>query len=888
MRYDSVGVVTQVQRLASECPRASAAFHRDEVLTYNDLHDRSVRLAQALREHGVGAGSIVAICVRPGFDILVGLLAIFRCQAIYLTLDPDHPHGHLQMILDDAAPHILLKHSDNIRLSELGCEITLDLDTFNYSEMFTTNNPADARDRDDEHAPQVLPTPAYLMYTSGTTGAPKGVLISNSNLHFYLSAAQNAFRFRAGDIFCNVARYTFSISLFDLLLPLCTGGAVRLVDREDVVNFHKLIGHLQRSTVFHAGPSLLSTLFRYVAESAERLDPFANIRHLSTGGDIVLPVVMQAMQTHCPHAELFVIYGSTEISCMGTLYRVDGESPPAIPLVGSAFPGMMTFLRNEQGFAIDDDSIGEICFAGDGVGIGYLNQPQLSLERFGSDPERRIYTTGDFGRRTANGAIEMTGRRDFQAKLRGVRIELTAIENRIVALGCAAQCVVVLRNRHRSEPGSDDRDSGFLVAFLVGSKESVGVIRRQLAEFVPQEMMPSIFIKLDAMPVTFNGKLDRKQLIMRPIEEDRNLNDGEEKSFVEISVADIFCALLGLSSVGLDENFFDLGGHSLLAILLLAEIERTIDIPITPQIFFESPTIRSIARAAQSNAQIASPSETQTTSRSFHGCSVVRLSGTTGKQPIFFLSGVHIYRALARRLVEDWSVYGIISERELAADQRGKVSDPVTVEALASDYVASILKHQNHGPYHILGYSFAGILAFEVAKQLTAMGHQVERLFLVDSTLPEWILRGRYQLDQLARLVRTSPSLLLPYYWNKIKKQGQKLRVWFARVRHSESPVLSQDSAKTQVELRLSDIEKQRGHRNRLYAEEYMKSIKRYPGDVTLFVAGKRLAKKPLRSQSCGWQSYTQYLKTIRLNADHTDVLEDSESLARIASEIKH
>ncbi len=881
MRYDSAGVVKQVMHFASQFPLSAAAYHRSQTLSYEALHSQSLQLSRELQGRGVGKGSVVAICIRPGFEILVGLLSIFRCGAIYLALDPDHPHGHLKMIGDDARPHLLLTHTSVPDLGELLACQSLNIDTLPYDHLIPLSAEFDGTCE--------AAAPAYLMYTSGTTGVPKGVLVSNANLHFYLNSAQTAFRFEPTDIFCNVARYTFSISLFDLLLPLCVGAAVRLVDRGDVLNFSRLIPYLANSTVFHAGPSLLSTLSRYLQDQpplhSNMAPNFQSLRHVSSGGDIVLPVVMGAMQTLFPHAELYVIYGSTEISCMGTYYRVDQPFQASTALVGFPFPGVEMRLFDEKGHEVHEDKVGEIFFAGGGLGIGYLNQPDLTAEKFIFVGDSRFYSTGDYGRRAFDGSLEMLGRRDFQAKVRGVRIELGAIENRIISLGCASQCAVLLRPResHLNPVGLDERDTHLLVAFLLGPKGSTAEIRRKLADTIPQEMMPGLYVELQSMPLTFNGKLDRKQLMTRPLREAKAEAKLEEKTSLEASIAASFCRLLGIAELGPNENFFDLGGHSLLGILLIAELERKMGIRLSQQAFFQAPTPRAIAQHWLSVGSIGQDSDSASSAKEIEGCSVVPLSLKANKDSIFLLSGVHIYRNLARFLENDWSVYGIISERELTDQKPGGLSKSISIEELAKDYVQSILGHQAKGPYHILGYSFAGILAFEVAKQLTEADHEVGRLILVDSTLPEWVLKGRYQLKQFLRLLRTSPVLLGPYLWIKVKKQLSKLKGAFPSF---ASPGIEPPRKASPLEIELSAIEKQRGHRNRLYAEEYMKRIKRYPGDVTLFVATKRLARKPLRSACCGWMPYTGNLKTIKLNADHTDVLEDKESLLKIAREI--
>ncbi len=819
MPFHPQALIQRIETHATTRADTIAAYSGDRQLTYGQLQTSSAALAEQLQNNGVQPGSILGVCVRPGFDLLIAIIAIFRCRGVYLPLDPDHPQAHIDRIRTEAQPRLILTHREHLGQSLASDHLCylLDEERMAASQSDTSPLPPDWQD-----------IPAYLMYTSGTTGRPKGVLISQDNLHHYLAAAQTAFRFNADDIFCNVARATFSISLFDLLLPLAVGAAVRLVNRADIFNLPRLVEHLERSTVFHAGPSLLSTLFRYLRSVDANWD-LSPMRHVSSGGDIVLPTVIENMKIFFPKAELFVIYGTTEISCMGTLLPIERHQLVTKTLVGKPFPGV--------GLKLID---GEICFSGPGVGLGYWHQTAETSERFIAAEDGLCYRTGDYGRWHEDGNLEMLGRRDFQVQLRGVRLELTAIENCILESGLATHAVVV----HRRQ----GEDSGFLIAFLAGASEhDIERVRSHLQQQLPMEMLPQRIIVLETMPTNFNGKLDRRRLMEWPLENEPTR--PAELNALGQTITAVLAESLESDNFSCDQNFFEAGGHSLLAIFALSTLSEKHGIVIPPAIFFQEPTARALANYWQSRPE-------STTARA---CHLVRLNEAPPRTPIFFMAGVHIYQPLARALPPEWTALALISEHEC---QPSDPSGPPTLEALAEIYKRSILEQQPQGPYYLLGYSFAGILAFEVARQLTDAGHEVKRLFLLDATLPEHVFRWKHGWMKTLRVLRMRPRDFLLYLRGK----------WRPRAQASDP--------------RIGALDKARGHRNGLHAQDYMRRMRRYPGAAVLFVADESLKRKPLRSRTCGWRPYISNLKVIRTAGDHLSLIQDPISLEQIVKEI--
>ncbi|HVE83427.1 MAG TPA: thioesterase domain-containing protein, partial [Myxococcales bacterium] len=445
--------------------------------------------------------------------------------------------------------------------------------------------------------------------------------------------------------------------------------------------------------------------------------------------------------------------------------------------------------------------------------------------------------------------LEILGRRDFQIQLRGIRIELAGIERTVQELGLAAQCAVVARKGEDGELR--------LVAFVVNPRHaSAGGFRRALAKELPDYMVPHHMAVLEAMPLTVNGKLDRNRLgEMRwkpapdtaPGEREPPANEREEK------VAGVFAHVLGRGSgdVGAEDSFFDLGGDSLLGVVALEEIERALGVRIPPHVLFERGTVRALAAHAPGPA-MSRP---------------ILLNAQVPGPPLFMLSGVHIYRELARCLDGRCSAYGVFAPREVEAfDPAGGAH---SVEDLARDYVQLIRGEQPRGPYRLLGYSFAGVVAYEAAHQLRAAGEDVRFLALVDALLPEWTQRWRFRRAQLARLWSAPPGDVLSFLWRRIRHGRPSPREGLVRYTDDQ---------------KLGPLERQRDDTNRDAAVRYLPRLRPFEGPVTLIVSGERLRHDPLKSPSCGWSAYIPSLDIHRIEADHFRMLSDQPHVSEMAA----
>jgi amino acid adenylation domain-containing protein len=828
------------ERLAHQQPTALAATFEGRTLTYGELDALSNRLARHLIGCGVSPNDAVAVCIAPSLDIVVAIMAIWKAGAVYVPLDATHPEALIAGILDEVQPKLVLTQSPLRALTRPERFVQFCCDTDLH---LIETGPATAITQT-----VTLVDPAYVLYTSGTTGKPKGVDARHANLAHYVEVARQKYRFGPDDVFCSLARYTFSISLFELVLPLCCGASVKLLARDDVLDPNRLTTALSDVTVLHAGPSLLDNLIRYLKSKPAGRQSLPHIRHASSGGDIVPPMLMDEMKRVFENAELFVIYGCTEISCMGCTYAISRDQKMTRTFVGRPFPDVAIRVLDPAGNPVSFGEIGEIWFAGKGLVAGYLHRPELTAEKFVGFGDQRYYHTGDIGRLHADGNIEILGRRDDQVQLRGIRVELIGIETVVREIGLAEQCVMVVKKL--------DIHDVRLVAFVVKPSETtISAFRQALAVHLPDYMLPQALVVLDALPVTRNGKLDRKAVQALPWKNaPRETTHSESGTTIERQVAVAFAKALGVPRIGLDDDFFHSGGHSLLAVLVAQEIENALGLSLPLGLLFEHTTPRALAlQIRDSRIHVPRP---------------LPLGDAQDKPALFMLHGVQLYSAFAKRLEGQYSVYGVYSGRELLMFES---SDPMlTVPELARDYIEIIRRQQPRGPYRIAGVSFGGIVAYEVALQLRTKGEEVSFVGLIDAVLPEIGVRRWTRL--LARL----HCLPCRDIFRSAIKRVQRFIVMLLGARTKS------EFTRYERDEKLGPFEDLRQQAYARAAEDYVRELRPFAGDIELIVAGRRLARDPLQSPDGGWRRRISSVRVHSLESDHLSLLEEP-SVGRVA-----
>ncbi|MEO8382951.1 MAG: amino acid adenylation domain-containing protein, partial [Acidobacteriota bacterium] len=574
------------EQQAAQQPDAVAVVDENESLTYAELNVCANKLAHYLIGLGVKADDRVAVCCERNADLIVSLLGILKAGGAYVPLDPSHPRERLAWMLEDSAPVALLTHSDLEALlpeTELPV-LRVDVDLPVLTRRLPEHNP-DVRGLSSANL-------VYVIYTSGSTGTPKGVMVEQRNV-IQLVKARDYVALTRASVVAQASNASFDAATFEIWGALLNGGQLVIVGKETLID----PGQLQKRLVAERVDTLFVTtaLFNRIAKSAP--SAFATLETLLFGGEKVSPDTVAELLASGFRGRLLHVYGPTENTTYSTWYHVpnvgldDGTTVP----IGRGLAGARVYLLDTQRQPVPIGVAGEIYIGGAGVARGYLNRAELTAERFVRDPfstraDARMYKTGDLGRWLPGGNVEFLARNDFQVKIRGFRVELGEIEAKLSACAGIREAIVVARE---DEPG-DKR----LVAYLVADEYaelSVYDLREALSRQLPEYMVPTAFVQLDTLPLTANGKVDRKAL---PAPEATALGVREYEApqgEIEEAIAALWQEQLKVPRVGRHDNFFELGGHSLLAVQLISHIRAALGVEVPLRDLFASPSLAALA-----------------------------------------------------------------------------------------------------------------------------------------------------------------------------------------------------------------------------------------------------------------------------------------------------
>jgi amino acid adenylation domain-containing protein len=696
-------------------PQAVAVNYRDRRVTYQELNERANQWARQLVDLGVGAETIVAVVSDRHPDFLTAILAIFKAGGAYLPLDPHHPTARIQQVLVQSQVPLILTSSawtsmlapmiGDLRNSQL-----VEFSQLTAGDYPNANLPARC-------TPDNL---AYVIFTSGSTGTPKGAMLEQRGMVNHLYAKVTALGLSAGDIVAQTAAQTFDISVWQFLVPLLVGGTVEIVPTEIAADPAGLLALVARQqiSILEIVPSLLRAIGQQIALNGTA--PHLALRWLLLTGETLPPQLCHEWFAHYPQIPMLNAYGPTECSDDVTHYPIY-VSPPAEILnlpIGRPIANTQLYILDKLRQPVPIGVAGELYVGGAGVGRGYLNAPALTQQAFISNPfgqsaDDRLYKTGDKARYLPDGNIEFLDRIDFQVKIRGFRIELGEIEA-VLSQHPDLQAATVMAR-------ADQSGHQYLAAYLVASKELTNAdLRDFLKQKLPEYMVPGAFVFLDAIPLTANGKIDRNAL---PIPDLASNSFAPPSDALELQLMQIWEEVLSISPIGIRDNFFDLGGHSLLAVGLMARIQRQFDKQLSLATLFQGATIEHLAQTIRST----------TPDDPFASTLMPLQRGSCDRQPLFFVhpggGTVLSYLELARNLDPMQTVYGLES-LHLDAEQRLHTR----VEDMAAYYIQVMQTVQTEGPYQIGGWSFGGLVAFEIAQQLRSQGHQVATVVLLDTS----------------------------------------------------------------------------------------------------------------------------------------------------------
>jgi arthrofactin-type cyclic lipopeptide synthetase C len=573
------------QEQALKTPDALAVVSDDESLSYGELKRRANLLAHYLRELGVRPGETVAIILERSFGLVAAELAILKAGSAYVPLDASFPPERLAFIIQDCGAKILITTGE-VRCPYPDGVVRIDLDGLDLE--------GSAEDLPLVTASSV--EAAYVMYTSGSTGMPKGVVVTHRAI-LRLIVNNGYAAFEAGDRVAFAANPAFDAATLEVWAPLLHGGGIVVIGQEDLLD-PKRFGQALRGHGVNVLWLTVGLFNRYAEDLSEEL---GELRYLIVGGDAVDPRVVARTLSRKQPGHLLNGYGPTETTTFALTYEIRRvpAGAPSIP-IGRPISNTQVYILDTCTEPVPIGVAGELYIGGAGVARGYLNRPELTAQRFVEDPfsaepGARMYKTGDLGRWLADGNIEFLGRNDFQVKIRGFRIELGEIESRLVECPDVREAVVMVCE---DSPGDKRLVAYYTTSLTSESKQgplSAQRLRTHLSGSLPEYMVPSAYVRLESLPLTPNGKLDRKALAAP--EGDAYARGGYEppQGEIETALAAIWADVLKVDLVGRDDNFFSLGGHSLLATRAVSAIKDTFRAPLTLLDFFSNATIRSLA-----------------------------------------------------------------------------------------------------------------------------------------------------------------------------------------------------------------------------------------------------------------------------------------------------
>jgi amino acid adenylation domain-containing protein len=683
---------------ARKTPDSIAVVFDDQKITYDELDQRANQIACGLRTRGVKPEVPVGVCMERSIDLIVALLGILKAGGAYVPIDPAYPQERITFMIEDSGLGIMLTQEKLLKHLPRNGQSTLCLETMaNAASSESTGN-----------YPFLQPgNLAYVIYTSGSTGKPKGVEVEHRSLVNFLYSMGKTPGMTEKDVLLSVTTVSFDIAALEIFLPLTVGARVVLTSREVVADGKRLMQQMESScaTMMQATPTTWRMLVEAGWNGSERF------KVLSGGESLPLDLAKDLLKGG---NTVWNLYGPTETTVWSTIAQV--ESNCSRISIGRPVNNTRVYILDSKMEPVPVGIPGELYVGGQGVARGYLKRPELTGDIFVRDPysgdsQERLFKTGDLARYLADGTIEYLGRIDQQLKIRGHRIEPGEIEATLMEHPAVRQAVVV---GQEYAPG-DTR----LVVYLVMLRD-MACDRNQLRSFLerrlPDYMIPAAFVFLEALPIGPGGKVNR-QALPPPDPTDASLGKTflAPRDRLEFQLAQIWQSVLNVSPIAVTDNFFEIGGHSLLAVRLIEELERGLGKRLPLARIFQAPTIEKLANVLASQSPLG---ETPL---------VVPLQ-PHGLNPPFFCHGASFDIAL--HAGTDQPFYGL---RPHGQDGR---QAPSTIEEMAADYVNQVRTVQPNGPYYLGGYSFGGLVAFEMAQQLTEQGQKIALLVVIDPVSP--------------------------------------------------------------------------------------------------------------------------------------------------------
>ncbi|MBO9732436.1 MAG: amino acid adenylation domain-containing protein [Chitinophaga sp.] len=721
---------------AALCPNEIAVVAGKETLTYQELDLRSTQLAHYLQSIGVTTGTLVPISVERSLNMIVGVLGILKAGGTYVPIDPEYPEARIRYILNDIDGKVIVSSSACAPKIDLYPGATIvEIDT--YQDLIV-------KESQDKVTWKITPAPLmYILYTSGTTGNPKGVEMPATAAINLLFWQQTQFDTQQPKRILQFASLNFDVSFQEIFSSLCFGNTIYLVDENTRRDTDALLRLIDRGGINYL--FLPYVVLKSIAEYAKLVSLYpASLEAVFTAGEqLRLDNDIKALLDNTG-AKLYNHYGPTEAHVV-TSYEVEAADFETrfLPPIGRPIANVAMYILDANGELCGRGVIGELCIGGVQVANGYLHQPELTAKKFIPDPfskipGARLYRTGDIGRWLPDGNIECLGRLDDQVKIRGYRVELGEVESILQQCNGVKKSVVLAK--------TDSNGMKRLVGYVVPEEHfNRDEITAFLKSRLPDYMVPSLLIGMENLPLTANGKVNKKALPDPAADELLSGKYAAPRNDTETAIAAIWQELLGVQRIGIYDNFFELGGHSLLVVRVVWTIRKTLQVEIANREIFEFPTVASLAAVLderrkweRSNGQalLMDPSASQ---------HIVLLNKGPRNFPVFLLPGAiglcDAYEQLSAALNDTCAVYGLYMQGIFEGEQ--PLEDFASIAAQNITWMKQV---QPVGPYRFMGHSFGGYIVHEMVRQLEDSGDKVEFAAILDTTA---VVKQRVQQQEL-------------------------------------------------------------------------------------------------------------------------------------------
>ncbi|MCD0489814.1 amino acid adenylation domain-containing protein [Pedobacter sp. MC2016-14] len=827
-------------------PQKTALIYKEVRFSYVEMNERANQFAAYLIERGVEKDMVIGIVMDRSPEMVITLLAVLKSGAAYVPLDPEYPKQRLEYMLQDSKAKLLIIDRRNSGQLETDAVEIIGDDVWPRLHRYSASSPGV-----DVHKNDL----AYLLYTSGSTGKPKGVMIEHGNLFNLLLSMQRFPGITQKDTLLSLTTISFDISVLELFLPLTVGATLIITDAEttrDAEALHKIIKNRQVSFI-QATPSTYKMML-----AAGWKDKY-NLKILCCGEQLPKDLA-EKLVPKC--TGLYNMYGPTETTIYSTGKLIKAEED--VITIGKPIDNTEVYILDDQLNRVEDGETGEICIAGDGLARGYFDRPELTAEKFpkisiAGGGGQRLYRTGDLGKILPNGEIQCFGRIDHMVKVRGYRIELGEIEYALIQQEGVYEVVVV---PWVSVTG-DQRLAAYVVLAAKDAEFDYSALvqgwRLALRHLLPHYMVPNDFMVLDKLPLTENGKTDRKAL-PAPVIRAYTVATPElgVRTEMENVLAEIWKQNLGIEEVGINDNFFELGGHSLTAVKVMVSIKKETGKSLPLATLFRNPTIAALALMLEAES-IPTGED-----------SLIPLKISGNKTPLYIVHGlgstVFKFLDFAHQLDPEQPVYGF-----QARGIDGEVSPTETVEEMASQFINEILVQNPDGPYALSGYSFGTLIAFEMAQQLTAMGKKVCVLISFDgyvnkapqlkSAVSRWLFNV---YSRIAKFIFTSVFLLSKEPRRTIEHKLFTLKRSFQKLKGEQ--VLNDGGLDEDFDYIAKVAEVHR-------ASILKYRLKPYKGDIHLFKA-KKLGLYLDDFKYLGWKPYVKKVHIYTIEDEHLAIFD--------------